>query len=183
MERVGILVNKLQEHLQQQGEYRNADTSTMLYTELLQEKEKLNGHGSAMYSFSAKQSSNILSLKVRNLPDHEVKTEAPVPVIEEKQPAVSTESVVIEEMPKVETVVEEKQKVDLPHAFVYNEQPEIKQPSNWAFDPVEIPTLAHQKKIVYELHEEVDDNNSLNDKLKEEKQELGALYRKHLSGI
>jgi hypothetical protein len=49
--------------------------------------------------------------------------------------------------------------------------------SGWLFDPVsEVPTLAHQKEV-YELNDVHIDGDSLNDKLKEEKQELASTIK------
>ncbi|MCE3283540.1 MAG: hypothetical protein K0Q66_2277 [Chitinophagaceae bacterium] len=49
--------------------------------------------------------------------------------------------------------------------------------SGWLFDPVaEVPTLTHQKEV-YELNDVHIDGDSLNDKLKEEKTELGATLK------
>jgi hypothetical protein len=49
--------------------------------------------------------------------------------------------------------------------------------SGWLFDPVnEVPTLAHQKEV-YELNDVHIDGDSMNDKLKEEKKELGSTIK------
>jgi hypothetical protein len=62
---------------------------------------------------------------------------------------------------------------------VQQPKPVKKEQSGDLFDQEEIPTLAHQKKEkeVYELNDVHIDGDSLNDKLKEDKAELGATLK------
>jgi hypothetical protein len=56
---------------------------------------------------------------------------------------------------------------------------QIQENSPWPVDPIlEVPTLAHQEKIVYELNDVMHENEaSLNEKLKEEKVEMGSVLQ------
>lgn len=161
MERVGTLINKLNEQFEQR-----ADSSKLLLTAqmLLAELQQNN--------------STVVSGKVSVL----------MPVIsivkaEEKQveilPAVEPIAEVVAE-PEVRN--EEPVEVEEQSTFV---APSIKQPEHtgWLFDPVvaDVPTLAHQEvKEVYELNTAAiiaDEPESHNEKLREEKIEVATVLQ------
>jgi hypothetical protein len=174
MERVGILVNKLQEQLQQQADVdRMLVIAQMLYTELLQEKESLKGNYDSRVAVSAPNNPPLYELPIGE-PESISEIEAV-----EITPALLREEVIEPAVLPVEeiTVEEERKVIDIPSAFVYDNVQEVHPTSRWAFDPVDIPTLAQQEKVVYHLKEEGAADGSLNDKLKEEKTELGSILQ------
>src|SRR5687768_4919960 len=65
MQRVGILINKLQEQLQQGSDvHKMLVTTQMLYTELLQEKETLNGNYTSSVAITSPNNTPVAPAKV-----------------------------------------------------------------------------------------------------------------------
>jgi hypothetical protein len=163
MERVGALINKLKEQYDQ-----NVDKNSLLVTLQLLQAEL---QGQAETANSEKVS--VILPKVHRITQDvfSVEPEAveniPVPAEPETQkekPAAlkppSRESVYNSLHPKQEPKPVEKKKEESPLFGM--------------FDPVQdVPTLTHQKDV-YELNDVHIDGGSLNDKLKEEKRELGS---------
>lgn len=173
MERVGILVNKLQDQLKQQTEpHKMLVTAQMLYTELLQETQNA----------SANTNSKVSVVVTTNPPVY--RPEAQFAEVKHEEPALNNREPILNKEIEREpaefapTPFIEVKDQDVASNFVYESAPEQKKASNWAFNTAEIPTLAHQEKperVVYELNDEMGDQASLNEKLKEEKTELGAV--------
>lgn len=178
MQRVGILINKLQEQLQQQtGVEKMLLTAQMLYTELLHEKE--TGNGSSGSQFVAITSPEQPPVRYTNQPEFTN--------VEEKEEAMQSKNGVADVTPEPEVTMQEEpepagvlhvesEEKDLASAFLYDtpfKQPEA---AKWSFNPADVPTLAQQQKVIYELKDTLaGDEPSLNDKLKENTSELGAL--------
>lgn len=165
MERVGILINKLQEQLEQGADPKNMlVTVQMLNTELVQSVQQKNGSPAS---------------KVSVVMPYNYTT----PVVEGEMFAANTGTASVQPLAQNEAVandiaVAEQLPVDLvaidtPEDAV-NVKAEIKREhTSWIFDPIEAPTLAHQERIVYELNDSmISGEASLNDKLKTEEPEV-----------
>lgn len=210
MERVGILIDKLQEQFRQNtGAEKMLVTAQLLCAELMVKAEQNINPVSSKISvvlpnnvpaYTAKPSSFEKNGSQSNKND-----EAPFVYIVQPKPPVQQNSVQKEVVADKATPVVEKQ--DLPpvketplaqteaqpvRQFEQKEpekkdidkkEPEKKEPVAWSFDPKsfdpkEVPTLAHQQKAKthYELNEILPAaENSLNDKLKEEKTEVASV--------
>jgi hypothetical protein len=177
MERVGVLINKLQEQLHQK-----ADVQNMLVTvQLLQKELQLQAAGADGSNNKGKISVvvpgaiNITGQAVgedRYKPAPKPEPE-PVPV---QEPPTEPASPVPEQPPSPTPKPEPE---PIPHLADQNRPQRVSQPkeekSRWVLDPMlEIPTLAHQERV-YELNDSmVSSENSLNDKLKENKPEMAS---------
>lgn len=195
MERIGILINKLQEQWSQKADVQNMlVTAQMLETEL-----QLNSQQSvfpALRKVAVLMPHNLLKTAealtadaLTRLPAKAaaettipeefykpiVKQEPdPTPVIEEPasepEPLPKPEPIPLPEPEPIPHFVEEKAWQRL---FVDNDEPT----SPWHIDPMmEIPTLAHQEKVVFELNDLMveEGNASLNDTLKQESHEVAT---------
>ena len=195
MERIGILINKLQEQWSQKADVQNMlVTAQMLETEL-----QLNSQQSvfpALRKVAVLMPHNLLKTAealtadaLTRLPAKAaaettipeefykpvVKQEPdPTPVIEEPasepEPLPNPEPIPLPEPEPIPHFVEEKAWQRL---FVDNDEPT----SPWHIDPMmEIPTLAHQEKVVFELNDLMveEGNASLNDTLKQESNEVAT---------
>jgi len=158
MERVGILINKLQEQLEQQADIKNMlITAQMLQAELLQKSSRQNGHFLSKVSVMMPVNFNV--------------QQNPMPVEEflkpfesETKPVEATEPIVSKEP---EITIEYQ-----PSGFNRGGS------ASWMFDPNEVPTLAHQEKAVYELNDTMlSEVGSLNESLKEEKPEVASILQ------
>jgi hypothetical protein len=184
MERVGVLINKLQEQLSQKADVHNMlVTAQLLHSELLHHATKINGVESrkvavmvpnvvAVAPLTAKEEVAFDSYKPVPKPESEPEP-LPEPVAEPEVP-LPEPAPMPTPRPEPEPIphfVEQK-----PWLSVFPVKEE--KVGAWALDPVlEIPTLAHQKKVVYELNDIMSDEGgvaSINDKLKEEKFELAS---------
>ncbi len=105
----------------------------------------------------------------RFVPQEEVKTE-PVPEPKKEEPVVSAPQPEIKQEPEIKP-----DPVEPPAPKMAAKKEEQ---TGWLFDPVneDIPTL-RQHKEVYELNDVHIDGDSLNDKLKESKTEVGATIK------
>lgn len=181
MERVGVLINKLKEQFDQKASIHNMMvTAQMLQTELLQ----LSISALDSQSKISVVAPNIAAVPVQPLAvEHEaykpvVKPDPEPEPIPEPMPEPEVPAIVPEPAPTPKPEPE-----PIPHFLegrkwedIFNTVNATKQ---WHGDPVmEIPTLAHQEKIVYELNDVMaTEHHSLNDKLKEQKAEMASMLQ------
>jgi hypothetical protein len=175
MERVGILINKLQEQLSQQADAKSMlVTVQMLNAELMQKLQQKNGHSASKISVvmpnnyaapatDGKQVQEIDHVGSIQPVQHEEAVETNI-LVPELVPVESTNESIGEEPLKVEEpIVDEPEKVEEPTKL----EPVKREHSSWIFDPIEAPTLAHQEKVVYELNLSMSgEEPTMNDKLK-----------------
>ncbi len=176
MERVGVLINKLQEQL-----LRKADVQNMLVTVELLQKELLlqvnqpNGNNAPKVSVVVPGAMGVTG---RSVTEEKYK---PVPK-PEPEPEPIDEPGSEPGMPGTEQPPSPTPKPEpepIPHFVEQNPWqhvfPAREEKSRWALDPMlEVPTLAHQERV-YELNDSmVSKENSLNDKLKENKTEMAS---------
>lgn len=182
MERTDVLINKLQEQL-----IGKASAQQMLITTQLLQAELLN----QCRSNNVKEHNKVAVIMPFNI-------NVPIPpnFSEEKQPDINQPDTTPEPEPIHETIAE----VSTPHITAHIPEPvqqdtpepiphfsedkpwqrlfaeqETKNASSWPMDPMmEIPTLAHQEKTVFELNDVIhtDNGTSLNETLKQETNEL-----------
>jgi hypothetical protein len=187
MERVGVLINKLQEQLSQKADLQNMlVTAQLLHNELLilsdqsaQSQDKkisvVVPHAAVIPPSIGEQDALGKSYKPAPVSDPK-----PEPVVE---PIPEPESPLPEEVPMPTPKPEPE---PIPH-FIEQKpwysvfpSPEEKI-SPWALDPVlEVPTLAHQEKVVYELNDTMLSDGisaSLNDKLKQHQAEMSSVLQ------
>jgi hypothetical protein len=148
MERIRLLIDKLQQQLEQ-----NADPAEMLGTVKLLQIE-LSAPAPSKQQLSSKVAVVLPSAHNLNVA---AETATPVKAIVKEEPALKYQQAQLKE-----TTVATKRHDN----------------SAWLFDPVEeIPTLAHQKEIK-ELNDVIGQNmSSLNDKLKTERVELASVLK------
>jgi len=180
MERVGVLINKLQEQLAQQaGVQHMMVTLQLLQSELLQEAGKTNGQPVSHVSVTVpnvvhfKQPEQVAVQEYKPVPrpdPEQMPQPDPEPLPDPEphpHPGPRPES---EPLP-IPSFIEAKPWEDL--------LPGKENGRTWHADPVmEVPTLAHQDKIYFELNESMNEKEgSLNEKLKEEKTEMGSMLQ------
>lgn len=186
MERVAVLINKLQEQLLQKGDVQNMlVTAQLLHNELLLQVNQLNGSQNKKVSVVVPHAAVIAPEMVQEESTFDLYKPIPKP---EPEPEP-----VAEPMPEPETPLPEPAPVPtpkpepepIPH-FVEQKPwnsvfpPQEEKASPWAIDPVlEVPTLAHQEKVVYELNDTMvaEGTASLNDKLKQNKAEMSSVLQ------
>jgi hypothetical protein len=178
MERVGVLINKLNEQLQ-----RNAEVHNMLVTTQLLQKELLSIAGQANGFSSSKVSvmvPNAIGASADVLVNDDKYKPVPPPQNEPepiKEPIAEPEAP-LPASPPVPTPKPEPEPI--PHFVEQDPYKQVfaakEEKSRWALDPVlEIPTLAHQQQPVYELNDAmVSGENSINERLKQNKAEMGS---------
>jgi hypothetical protein len=187
MERVGVLINKLQEQLLQKADVQNMlVTAQLLHNELLIQVRELNGCDNKKVSVVVPNAALVSAEVIKPEPIHELYK----PVATPEPEAVP----VAEPVPEPETPLPEPtpaptpkpEPEPIPH-FV-EQQPwnsvfatREEKTASWAIDPVlDIPTLAHQEKVVYELNDTMvieGAPGSLNDKLKQSQPEMSAVLQ------
>jgi hypothetical protein len=187
MERVGVLIDKLQEQLLQKADVQMMlVTAQLLHNELLMQVRQLNGDEKQKISVVVPHAAVITPGGVPNEALHSPYKPVPKPDPEPDPvpaPMPETESPLEEPAPlptpkpepePIPHFVEQK-----PWQSIYPAQ-EVKTRS-WAIDPVlEVPTLAHQEKAVHELNEKMvgeAGGPSLNDKLKQNKTEMSSFLQ------
>jgi hypothetical protein len=178
MERVGVLINKLQEQLQQNASVENMlVTAQMLQTEL---------HTQARQSPDSSSKVSVVVPTAISIPvQGTIEKEEYKPVSKpEPEPAPIPEPMPEPEIPASEPVPTPKPEPEpIPHFLEGRPWDEIftttNEPKRWGMDTVmEVPTLAHQEKIVYELNDSmVANTHSLNDKLNEQKAEMAHMLQ------
>lgn len=188
MERVGVLIDKLQKQLQQ-----NADVENMLVTAQLLHNELLLCAAQLKDSESKKVSvivPNSIAVSVESIQYGEAAHASYKPVPKpESEPAPVAEPIPEPEAPMPEPTPSPTPRPEpepIPHFVeqnpwltVFPSKEEKKTP--WSLDPVlEIPTLAHQEKTVYELNDSMINEGtlaSINDKLKQNKSEMASVLQ------
>jgi hypothetical protein len=176
MERVGILINKLQEQLKQQADAKSMlVTVQMLNTELMQSMRGKNGYASSKVSVFMPQnySGQLVDVsKTSELSKIEIPpaTQSEVVIKEEDDTIPKTPAEVVEELKPKEVVELDVLKIPEAPPIIKREH------SSWIFDPIEAPTMAQQDKVVYELNDSmVGGEKTMNDKLKEDKPEVAHI--------
>lgn len=171
MERVGVLINKLQDQLAQKADVQNMlVTAQMLQAELLSLAQTTNGASLSKIAVvvpNAYSTGRIIDTTqdYKPVPKPELEPE-PIPEPMPQTDAPAPDPTTPNPIPKPEPE-------PIPH-FAEGKPWEKVFTKPWASDPVmEIPTLAHQDKIIFELNDSmVAEENSVNDKLKQEKSEV-----------
>ena len=204
MERVGVLIEKLQEQLLKQADIQNMlITTQLLQSELLlllstsgvQETKKVAvvvpnslGHFNMQPMHSVEKEIAPAEIEVAVI-DKEIeqigKSIEPevlqtLPILEEKKEVVE----IVEES-KIETSIETKEPEPMVHFLEQDFKKNIlvnhEEDNHWDLDPMlDFPTLAHQEKVVYELNDLIAEENinaSVNEKLKENKPEMVSLLQ------
>lgn len=185
MERVGILINKLQEQLSHKAELQNMlVTAQLLHSELLiqvgEQDTIKDKHVSVVVPHAPVVSFGIAS----NEKQHELYKPSPEP-----EPRPVAEPIPGPESPLPEPTPSPTPKPEpepIPHFAeqkpwyaVYPASEEKTSP--WALDPVlEVPTMAHQEKATFELNDTmvgVGMTASLNDKLRQNKAEMSSFLQ------
>jgi hypothetical protein len=173
MERVGVLINKLQEQLQQKASVENMlVTAQMLQSELHSQAQQSRTTSVGQVSVVVPTS---ISIPVQNNGAQDYK-----PVLKpEPEPVPIPEPMPEPEIPASEPAPTPKPEPEpIPHFLEGRPWDEIfakpSEPKCWGMETVmEVPTLAHQEKIVYELNDSmIADTHSLNEKLNEQKAEM-----------
>jgi hypothetical protein len=187
MERVGVLINKLHEQLSQKADVQNMlVTAQLLHNELLiavsqsgeiqNKKVSVSVPGAAVVNASALPilpSDDLYKPVARPEPEPEPVAE-PMPEPESPLPEPPPMPTPRPEPEPIPHFVEQK-----PWHQVFPSQEDKRGP--WALDPVlEVPTLAHQQKVGYELNDTMLAEGtaaSLNDKLKQNKAEMSSVLQ------
>jgi hypothetical protein len=185
MERVGTLIHKLLEQYQQQaGTGKLLLTAQMLMAELKQHQQEHERQTSARVAVVLP---SVAVAKEEPAPAAPVTPVVQVNTTKEETPQEKEAAPYT--IPPVPATVE----LEMPAPPKLEEQPPaaakedvtVLQPQkaanghHWMYDPVqEVPTLAHQPKNVYELNEAMAGHGeSLNERLRVEKLELGAVLQ------
>jgi hypothetical protein len=176
MERVGVLINKLQEQLQQKANVQNMlVTAQLLQKELLTIASQSNGVNLSGVTVMVP---NPVGVSAVDEDKYKPTPTKPEPEPEPVHEPITEPSVPIPEQPPVLTPKPEPEPI--PHFVEQNPWqqvfPEKEEKSRWTLDPLaEVPTLSHQPKPVYELNDSmVGNESSLNDRLKENKVEMAS---------
>lgn len=175
MERVGLLINKLQEQLAQKASVHNMlVTVQLLQSELMQEARQANGEPVSTVSVT------VPGMVHFKQPLQMMQDYKPVPKPDpEPLPQPDTEPEPITQPEPHPHPRPEPEPIPIPtfvEARPWHEIMPVKENGTWPIDPVmEVPTLAHQDKVYYELNDTMNEKEgSLNEKLKEEKVEMGS---------
>lgn len=188
MERVGILINKLQEQFTHKADVENMMvTAELLRNELSYCVNEANGNDTKKISVVVpgvmavfpKQEKQALSDSALYKPVPKPESE-PVPVAE---PMPEPESPLPEPAPLPTPRPEPE---PIPHFVEQNPWLTVfpakeDKKAAWSLDPIlDIPTLAHQEKVVYELNDTMINEGalaSINDKLKQNKSEVSSFLQ------
>lgn len=183
MERVGVLINKLREQWEQKASIQNIMvTAQMLQSELLQQSAVSGSSNSSSniavvapfttaiptaISGEPSQYKPVIKPETEQEPKPEPMPEPQVPVVE-PEPAPTPKP----EPEPIPHYAESKRWDD-----IFNTANDMKHWHN--LDTVrEVPTLAHQNKVVFELNDVMArEEHSLNDKLKEQKAEMVSMLQ------
>ncbi|MCY7420127.1 MAG: hypothetical protein LH478_00055 [Chitinophagaceae bacterium] len=179
MERVAVLINKLQVQLAQ-----NASVQSMLVTvqllqaQLLQESKQSNGHIVSLVSVMVP---NAAKFERPVEVDETIKNYKPVPKPDPvPQPEPDTENEPLPEpAPHPGPRPEPAPIPSMVEVKPWYNSVQIGELGPWPVDAVmEVPTLAHQEKVLYELNDVISENEaSLNETLKVEKVEMGSVLQ------
>lgn len=185
MERVGVLINKLQEQFLQKASVQNMlVTVQLLQNELTFYSNSENGSESKKISVIVPAAVAVSAAQVRyETVDNGAYKPVPKP---ESEPAPVAEPMPAPEDPLPEPAPlpnPRPEQEPIPHFVEQNPWMTVfpqkeNRKTSWSLDPVsEVPTLAHQQKIIYELNDTMLTEGTLasvNDKLKQNKAELGS---------
>lgn len=181
MERVGALINKLKEQYEQRVDKNHLlVTVQMLITELQQEQEPATTDRKNVSVIVPKVKPIIHEMReavkqeivIPKLPE-EKKQEPGVEELPEKKPEPVTPSIV-DDLMKYTTQTPITIPTPQPQQ---SSTPASEVPNSWLFDTTaEVPTLTHQKEV-YELNDVHINDDSLNNKLREDKVELAATLK------
>jgi hypothetical protein len=196
MERVGALIHKLKEQYDQNVDKNNLlVTVQLLLAELEHEKtgDISTGKVSVVLPKVHRIIQDVPGVEDATVKEHQAvavpEPAKPKPAEEEREIPDTIKSYVLKPPPQPaqpSSIVQQEK--EIPDQKKETPQPEPSTPaaiktakkeeqSGWLFDPVnEVPTLAHQKEV-YELNDVHIDGDSLNDRLKEEKKELGSTIK------
>jgi type IV secretory pathway VirB10-like protein len=185
MERAGVLIDKLQEQFSRKADVQlMLVTAQLLHNELLLQANQVNGNNDKKISVEVPNAAVI----TQHIVELETSYESYKPVAKpEPEPDPVAEPMPEPELPLPEPVPTPTPKPEpepIPH-FVEQKPwlsvfPTEVKAGSWALDPVlDIPTLAHQEKTVYELNDTMvaEGAASLNDKLKQNKAEMSSLLQ------
>ncbi|MCW3080082.1 hypothetical protein [Segetibacter sp.] len=187
MERVGVLINKLQEQLSQKADMQNMlVTAQLLHNELLiavdqsteiqNKKVFVSVPGAVVISRPVLQQAEVQELyKPVAKPEPEPEpVDEPMPEPQSPLPKPAPSPTPKPDPEPIPHFIEQK-----PWHSVFPSPEEKTSP--WALDPVlEVPTLAHQQKVVFELNDSMVAEGtveSLNDKLKQHKAEMSSVLQ------
>lgn len=185
MERVGVLIDKLQKQFQQKTDVQNMlVTAQLLQNELLLYVNQVKDIEAKKVSVVVPNNTIIVSVGIDEI---EQAAHAPYkPVIKpEEEPAPVAEPIPEPEDPMPEPAPAPTPKPEpepIPHFVEQNPwltvfPPKEEKKTQWGLDPVlEVPTLAHQEKV-YELNDTMLNEGtlaSINDKLKQNKAEVAT---------
>jgi hypothetical protein len=188
MERVGVLINKLQEQFEQKADVQNLlVTAQLLQNELLLYANRVNNNETKKISVVVP---NTIAVSVESIQYDEAAHAAYKPVPKpEDDPAPVAEPIPEPEAPMPEPAPLPTPKPEpepIPHFVEQNPwltvfPPKEEKKTPWALDPVlEFPTLAHQEKVIYELNDTMLNEGtlaSINDKLKQNKSEVASVLQ------
>lgn len=185
VERVGLLIGKLQEQFSQKAdEHSMLVTAQLLHNELLLYTNTENGNEVKKVAVVVPKAAVISPVKIKS---ETKEADLYKPVIKpESEPAPVAEPMPEPEAPLPDTAplpTPRPEPEPIPHFVeqnpwltIFPSKDDKKTP--WALDPVlEVPTLAHQEKIIYELNDTMMSEGtfaSINDKLKQNKAELSS---------
>ncbi len=188
MERVAVLIDKLQKQFQQKADVQNMlVTAQLLHNELLlcsrqsqdSEIKKISVvvPNAITVSVDAIQFGEAVHAPYKPVPKPEADpapVAEPMPEPEAPMPEPAPLPTPKPEPEPIPHFVEQN-----PWLTVFPAREEKKTP--WSLDPIlDIPTLAHQEKVVYELNDTMINEGTLasvNDKLKQNKSEMGAVLQ------
>lgn len=186
MERVGTLIHKLNEQLEQQaGPTKLLQTAQMLVAEL-QQKQAVAPNGKVAVTMPS-----VHHHTIETVPSEEniIATKPIVQEVVAEAPAKKEEPILTVPKEIYAAAVPAEEKQEMPALIkvekeipVEKEEPVSTTTGGWMFDAVSsIPTLAHQEvKEVFELNETIVADvevESHNDKLKEERVEVASLLQ------
>ncbi len=184
MERADVLINKLRDQFDQKASVENMlVTLQLLQSELVQHAGQTNGYSASRVSVIMPNPVTYNMLASTKAPNEYKPVPKPEPA---PQPEPDTQEEILPEpqphpspRPEPEPMPQPPMVESKPWQHMVTE----KNGSTWPIDPVmEVPTLAHQdkthEKVYYELNESIANaENSLNEKLKEEKVEMGSMLK------
>lgn len=188
MERAGVLIDKLQKQLQQKADVQNMlVTAQLLHNELLLCAAQLKDSESKKVSVIVP---NSIAVSVESIQygDAAHASYKPVPK-PESEPIPVSEPIPEPEAPMPEPTPSPTPRPEpepIPHFVEQNPWLTVFPPKEdkkipWALDPVlDVPTLAHQEKTVYELNDTMINEGtlaSINDKLKQNKSEMASMLQ------
>lgn len=188
MERVGVLIDKLQKQYQQKADVQNLlVTLQLLHNELLLNTKKVNEGGSEKVSVVF-PSAIAVSVDSRLYGEAAHSTYKPVPK-PDSEPVPVSEPTPEPEAPMPEPAplpTPRPEPEPIPHFVEQNPWRTVfpskgEKKTLWSLDPVfEVPTLAHQERAIYELNDTMINEGTLasvNDKLKQNRSEVSSMLQ------